>query len=105
LLDHPWSSLAHHLGIRRDPLVTDHAAFWQLGNTPFEREAAYRSWLEQGIGNDEVQVLTDSMLKGRVLGSLAFIARLTEATQRDLVIRPRGRPRRAVTPQESVPNK
>jgi putative transposase len=40
--DYPWSSAAHHLGRRRDPLVHEHAGYWALGNTPFEREAKYR---------------------------------------------------------------
>ena len=43
------SSLAHHLGRRTDPLITEPAAYWALGNTPFEREAAYRALLEQGL--------------------------------------------------------
>ena len=38
---YPWSSLAHHLGLGVDPLVSDHPQFWALGNTPFERQAAY----------------------------------------------------------------
>ncbi len=36
------SSVAHHLGLGVDPLVTDHALFWALGNTPFERQSQYR---------------------------------------------------------------
>ena len=34
------SSLPHHLGRGSDPLVTPAAAFWALGNTPFDRELA-----------------------------------------------------------------
>jgi putative transposase len=36
-----WSSHAHYLGQRIDKLVTPHALYWALGNTPFAREAAY----------------------------------------------------------------
>jgi putative transposase len=39
--DYQWSSYCHHAGIRPDGLVTDHAQVWALGNTPFQREAAY----------------------------------------------------------------
>jgi hypothetical protein len=39
--DYPWSSYCHHAGIRPDGLMTDHAKVWALGNTPFQREAAY----------------------------------------------------------------
>ncbi|HSI49296.1 MAG TPA: transposase [Ideonella sp.] len=94
LLDHPWSSMAHHLGQRRDPLVTDHPAFWQLGNTPFEREAAYRQWLEEGISESERQRLTESLLKARPLGSPRFMQQLSQELARPLVPRPRGRPRK-----------
>ena len=40
--DGDWSSAPHHLGVKADPLVSDHALFWALGNTPFEREAMWR---------------------------------------------------------------
>ena len=46
LQDDAWSSVRHHLGRCSDPLVNDHASFWSLGNTPFEREAAYRQRFE-----------------------------------------------------------
>ncbi|MGL6108863.1 MAG: transposase, partial [Rubrivivax sp.] len=44
-----WSSAPHRLGQHRDPLVTDPPEFWRLGNTPFEREAAYGAMLVQGL--------------------------------------------------------
>src|SRR6218665_908446 len=65
---------AHHLGPRRDPLVLDHALFWTLGNTPFEREAAYQAWLEQGVGEEEGRQLADSALKGWPLPSPQFFS-------------------------------
>jgi putative transposase len=50
----PWSSYRHHAGVHADAVVTDHALFWRLGNTPFQREAAYIELVEQGIGADEL---------------------------------------------------
>ena len=35
----PWSSAAHHVGRGTVPWLREHAAWWRLGNTPFEREA------------------------------------------------------------------
>lgn len=93
--DHPWSSAAHHLGQRRDPILTDHALFWALGNTPFERELAWRSLLDDLLGSAEVQAHTDSALKGWALGSGAFLACLGAAIERPMAPRPRGRPPRA----------
>lgn len=92
LLDWPWSSLAHHLGQVADPLVTDHPAFWRLGNTPFEREAAYRRWLAEGVPQAERQRITMVLLKGGILGDRDFVDRMSRATQRDLTPRRRGRP-------------
>lgn len=92
LLDYPWSSLLHHLGERRDPLVTDHPVFWLLGNTPFAREAAYRQWLEQGVADAERQRISDAMNKSLALGDDAFIQRMQRETDRPLVEKRRGRP-------------
>jgi len=103
LLDWPWSSLSHHIGERRDPLITDHPAFWQLGNTPFERDINYRRWLEEGLSDTDRQHITSSLMKGATLGSEAFVQQVGVLTQRDLSPRPRGRPRKLPT-TDSVPN-
>jgi putative transposase len=92
--DFPWSSAAHHLGRRRDPLVLDHPLYWALGNTPFEREAAWRSWLEQGTTPEEARRLMDSAHKGWPLGGAGFLRRLGEDQARPVAPRPRGRPSR-----------
>lgn len=93
LLETPWSSLLHHLGAQRDHLVTEPAAYWQLGNTPFDREAAYRAWVDQGVAVDEAQRLMAALRGGRPLGSAAYVATLEALTARPLQPRPRGRPR------------
>ncbi len=90
--DYPWSSAAHHLGRRRDPLVLDHALYWSLGNTPFEREAAWRAWLEQGVSMDEGRRIMDSAHKGWPLGGAGFLRSLSDAQPRRIAPRPRGRP-------------
>jgi putative transposase len=89
-----WSSAAHHLGAARDPLVVEHRGYWALGNTPFDREAAYRRLLEQGVSAAQLRALEAAVVKGWALGSPAFLARVAETTARPLVARPRGRPRR-----------
>lgn len=93
-VDYPWSSCAHHLGRRRDPLVVDAPAYWALGNTPFERELAWQRCLEDGEPDAERRLLMASALKGWPLGGSAFLAALGEQTERPLTPRRRGRPRR-----------
>ena len=101
LQTYPWSSLAHHLGARSDPLLTDHAVFWQLGNTPFDREVAYRRWLEDSLGEQRERRLREALIAGGVLGSDAFITRLAQQTRRTLVPGRRGRPPGARSPSAS----
>lgn len=89
-----WSSLPHHLGATRDALITEPAAYWQLGNTPFERDAAYRAWVDQGVPADETRRLMAALRGGRPLGSATYVAELEALTARSLRPRPRGRPRK-----------
>lgn len=93
--DWPWASAAHHLGARRDPLVSDHPLYWQLGNTPFDREAAYARALDAGIAEGAAAALTGACARSWALGSAPFLARLADRTSRPLGPRARGRPRKA----------
>ena len=90
--EYRWSSGAHHLGRRRDGLITEHPMFWQLGNTPFEREAAYRELLAQGLSESQVRMLTTSVLKGAPLVTAGFLRGLEADGFRPLIERARGRP-------------
>jgi len=92
--DYPWSSHACHAGLRPDPIVTDHALYWALGNTPFDREAAYLSLVEQGLGSSQVKVLEAAVLKGWPLGSDAFKQALEVKMKRQVLPARRGRPRK-----------
>jgi putative transposase len=53
--DYAWSSHAHYIGRRTDRLVTPHPLYWELGNTPFARDAAYLELVRTGIGQDQQQ--------------------------------------------------
>lgn len=88
------SSAAHHLGRRSDVLVSDHPLYWALGNTPFEREAAYRKRLDEGLSATQRAAITDALHKGWALGDDAFRAELAKRCQRRLAPLRRGRPRK-----------
>jgi putative transposase len=90
----PWSSAAHHLGTARATWLREHPAIWRLGNTPFEREAAYASRLAQP-GNAELRdAALRAVARGWALGSEAFVRRLSQRPlARALRPRPHGRPR------------
>ena len=87
-----WTSAVHHLGLRVEPLVTEHAVFWGLGNTPFEREAGYRVLFERGLSLHEVDTILRAATKGWALGTPEFAARLGKETGRRTQPLPRGRP-------------
>jgi putative transposase len=90
--DYPWSSHAHYIGLRNDKLITPHALFWQLGNTPFAREAAYAEMVHAGISMTQQDALTRSALSGWALGDAAFVANLQKQTARRVSPAPAGRP-------------
>lgn len=94
-LDYPWSSYAHHAGVRSDPLIIDHALYWALGNTPFEREAAYRALTAQGLGAQELGMLERALLKGWPLASERFKLDLEQRLKRQVMPGKRGRPFKA----------
>jgi putative transposase len=88
----PWSSHRHLIGQRSDKLVTPHALFWSLGNTPFAREAAYAQLVRAGIAHHEEGEITRSLLTGWPLGTAPFIASLEQSTHRRLLPAKAGRP-------------
>ena len=97
--DYPWSSHGHYTGQRHDRLITPHALYWQLGNTPFAREAAYAELVRAGLSPAQQQALTQSALRGWALGDASFVAELQRRTERRVSKASAGRPaadRRAI---------
>lgn len=92
--DAGWSSLGHHLGWRRDAWLAEPAEWWALGNTPFEREQAWRMALTQGVPPAEARRLEAAVQQNRAYGGREFVAALAQAASRPLTPRPRGRPRK-----------
>lgn len=90
--DYPWSSHAHYIGLHVDRLLTPHALYWALGNTPFAREAAYAALVQAGVSVDEQQALTQSALRGWALGEAEFVAELQKKTSRRVHKAAAGRP-------------
>ena len=89
---YPWSSHAHYIGQRTDRLVTPHALFWTLGNTPFAREAAYAALVAQGIAPEQQQKMTRAALGGWALGDEGFLLNLQKQTRRRVMQSKAGRP-------------
>jgi putative transposase len=87
-----WSSAAHHLGRRREALLVEHPAYWELGNTPFERELAYAYKMSEGLPTGQTERFERALMQGRALGPAPFRARIGQLTGVPQLTRPRGRP-------------
>ena len=94
---YPWSSHRHHLGLVHDPLVSPHAEYWRLGNTPFEREAEYRRRFDARPDLPDA-TLARLLRAGHPVAGDGFLDRLARTTGQDLRPRPVGRPRKANPP-------
>jgi putative transposase len=90
--DYPWSSYGYYAGLRSDPLVTPHPHFWNLGNTPFAREAAYVDLVQTGVSGVDERALTNTALRSWALGDEDFLADLEKSTQRRVRPGLKGRP-------------
>jgi len=97
--DHLWSSYGHYVGLRVDRLLTPHALYWALGNTPFGREAAYAEMVHGGVSSIDQQRLTDATLHGWAIGDADFVNALRKTTGRRAVKGTAGR-RSLANPQQ-----
>lgn len=88
-----WSSASHHVGQGAAAWLTDPPAYWNLGNTPFEREAAYAALLALPLDQAAVSLVEKATAGGWALGSAAFIDRVSADARRRAAPGDRGRPR------------
>ena len=76
------SSAAHHEGFETDRSVAEHPAFWALGNTPFERQAAYRKLLDKSLSAAATLAISRAALNGWALGSESFVTMVSASSGR-----------------------
>ncbi|RYF30941.1 MAG: transposase [Comamonadaceae bacterium] len=91
-----WSSHAHYTGGTVHRWLTPHPLYWELGNTPFSREAAYRELIQAGVDDQNQRALTESALHGWALGEADYVAELQRRTERRVKKGQAGRPFKAV---------
>lgn len=93
---YPWSSAAHHCGLRNDAWLTPHPLDWNLGNTPFDREMARKLLLERGLPVPVQTEIEQAVEKGWALGRLDFLVQLERQTHRRARPGHAGRPVRRI---------
>jgi len=89
---YPFSSYRGHIGLCADALISDHELHWQLGNTPFERQASYRALFTEALPDAEVRHIRDATDKGWALGAPGFADSLRGRANRRALPLARGRP-------------
>ncbi|MNT48884.1 hypothetical protein D3C72_1856930 [compost metagenome] len=97
-----WSSYRHHAGIEASPFVSDHSAYWELGNTPFERQSNYRSLTAEGLSTKTLTTLRSHAHSGWPLGDEAFLGQLGRHATRRVQPLAKGRPKKVQTAAEDV---
>lgn len=89
---YPWSSYRHNAHGERNPMITWHPAFADLGRSAADRYALYRSFVDEGVRDSERDVIRAHLNQNRALGDAAFRARIAAATGLPAAVAPRGRP-------------
>ncbi|WP_198969541.1 transposase [Xylophilus sp. ASV27] len=90
--DHAWGSHRHYVGLQPGRFLTPPAVYWELGNTPFAREAAYAELVRAGLDAATQLQLEESWRGEWALGSEAFVASAQKLTPRRLRKTRAGRP-------------
>ena len=89
-----WTSASHRSGGLALPGLVDPPEVWSLGNTPFEREAAYGALLGAGLPHSRERWLRKAVLGGWAAGGEPFANAVAVAVDRPTRPRSPGRPHR-----------
>lgn len=89
------SSVGHRIGGLRDAALIDPEEYWELGNTPFERESNYRALVARPPEEADLVALSAAVHGCWALGSARFLEDVALRSDRPTAPRPRGRPRGA----------
>jgi putative transposase len=93
--DYRWSSFACHGSGRADPLLDSTPAYEALAARPAARQRRWSAYVHQTPDADELAAIRRSSERGLPYGKSAWVDRLARRLKLDLLIRPRGRPRKS----------
>ena len=95
--DSSWTSFATHIGGNAEPWLVDHRYFWELGNTPFERQMNWANFVKEGAPHWEDKQITESLIRSKPWVSDIYAKKLFKDNPQIAKIRHRGRPRKINT--------
>ena len=88
-----WSSYHHHAWGKANALLSDHALYVQLANSPDTRRYLYRELCKAQIPEADIHIINESLSFNYPLGNERFRAQIEAALGRAVGQRQRGRPR------------
>ncbi len=97
-----WSSVHANLGLFEDRLIKPHPVFLAQDRDPKTRAAAYRTWLREGVSEEELLSIRAHLEQERALGEPKFQAMIEKALGRPAYLRRRGRPKQSGDPSHGV---
>ncbi|WP_162845238.1 transposase [Hydromonas duriensis] len=89
------TSRIHHIGVQLQGFIQDHAQYWTLGNTPFDRQYAFKQLLNEGLPDRIVDSLQKAVQTGWALGDEHFLNQAARVGGRRVTPAARGRPRKS----------
>lgn len=92
-VEYRWSSYRRNALGEPNPLVTPHPLYLHLGPDPAARQAAYRALFADALGEEERANIRIHVQQQKALGTPRFQAEVGALLARNVVVRPRGRPR------------
>ncbi|MFZ3062409.1 MAG: transposase [Actinomycetota bacterium] len=91
--DYLWSSYGFRAEGRRSRLLDEDPVYTSLGETSKERQANYKEWFKMTTADGEWSFIRRATQKGGVFGNEEFLEKITNLVGRNIVLRPRGRPK------------
>lgn len=93
--EYRWSSFAYHGGGRSDELIDPTPAYESLGKYPAVRQRRWAAYVHDTPDAHELAAIRRSGETGLPYGGNSWVDRLCRRLKLDLIIRPRGRPKKS----------
>ena len=94
--DYSWSSFGFRGEGKRDILLDEDPVYLGLGKTKTERELNYKKYFLNNISDEEINLMRTATQKGCIIGNKEFIGKMSRLSGREVVLRPRGRPKKSL---------
>ena len=94
--DYPWSSYGFKAEGQKDELLDEDPVYLGLGKTPKERQTNYKEWFKRSVSDEELSLIRNATHKGGIFGNKEFFEKIAKLVGRNVVLRPRGRPRKSL---------